>query len=244
MVRVDTVLELVNFISNKEQSGNTMKIPQYNLIIELVNIDILKKTYGLPEEYQPGQPLPRVSYEITKKIMDDLKHLKVRMGVDVPVLTLNQYGRADIPTDYLHLSSARYRYFTKNKCGNAVEKTNDIELLTDAQIGDRLGNSITMPTKKHPCMAIYSNYFQFYPEDLKQVELTYLRLPRTPYYNATLVSGANEDYYDFSETGSQHFEYPTDTLSDIVMKILSYIGINIREQQVTQYAEMKSEKGD
>lgn len=243
MVRVDTVLDLVNFISNKEQSGLTMKIDQYNLIIEAVNIDLLKKFYGLPEEYQAGQPLPRMSYEITKKIMDDLRHLKVRMGVDTPALLLDSNGRADIPQDYLHLSSATYNQVYGIECSDSELKVREIELLTDAQIGNRLSNSIKKPTKKDPCMSMYSTYFQFYPRDLGMVNLTYLRLPKTPVYAVTFVESDTEDYALFDEVNSQHFEYPPDTLTDIVVKILSYVGVNLDKPQVTQYAEMKDEKG-
>ena len=169
MVRVDKVLKLVNFITNKETSGNTMKIDQFNTVIEGVNIDLLKQRYGLPEEYKAGQPLPTMSYEVTKKIMDDLSILKVRMGVDTPPLMLDNFGRADIPSDYLHLSSARFNHVIDNQCTFKKVKPRDIELLNDAQIGDRLSNSIKMPTYKDPCMAIFSGYFQFYPADLKRV---------------------------------------------------------------------------
>lgn len=241
MVRVDTVLKLVNFITNKETFGNTMKIDQFNTVIEAVNIDLLKQRYGLPEEYRAGQPLPRMSYEVTKKIMDDMNFLKVRMGVDIPPLAVDNFGRAITPSDYLHLSSARYNQITTNQCAVKKVRPRDIELLTDAQIGDRLSNSVKMPTHKDPCMALFSGYMQFYPSDLKRVEMTYLRLPKTPFYAYTIDE--NTDEYVFTETGTQNFEFPADCLNDIVRLVLSYVNISLKEFTVVQYAEQAKKEG-
>ena len=241
MVRVDTVLKLVNFITNKETAGNTMKIDQYNTVIEAVNIDLLKQRYGLPEEYRAGQPMPTMSYEITKKIMDDMSQLKVRMGVDTPALTVNSFGRGTIPTNYLHLSSAKYVQVTDNQCENKKIKHRDIELLTDAQIAERLSNSIKMPTKKNPCMAQYGTYWQFYPSDLKKVHLTYLRLPNTPYYAYTIDEETDE--YIFDETNSVNFEYPADCLTDIVRLVLTYVNRNLKELQDANFNELLKQQG-
>jgi len=145
MVRVDDVYNLVRFVTNKDLSGNTMNVEEFNDLAKMVNLDIFKEKYGLPEEYQFGQPLPRRSYEVTKKIIDDMRHLKVRTGVDVSPLSIDQWGRAVIPTNYLHLSSATYNYVTTNECTEKNVIPKDIELLPDGQIADRTGNSITIP---------------------------------------------------------------------------------------------------
>ena len=243
MVSVESVLKLVLFISNKETAGNTMKIDEFNTIINAVNIDYLKQRYGLPEEYTPAQPMPKMGYEITKKLLDDMRQLKVRMGIDEPFLQVGSYGRSDIPSNFLHLSSARYNEITTNSCDTSevVIKPRDIELLTDAQIGDRVSNSVTMPTKKNPCMAVYSTYFQFYPYNLSLVELTYLRFPLTPIYGYTINEDTDEYIYDSST--SQDFEFPADCLTDIVRLTLGYVQINLKELQVIQYNEMQKDKG-
>lgn len=241
MVSVKLVLDLVNFISNKETAGNTMKIDEYNTLIQGVNIDLLTLRYGIPAQYRPGQPMPQQSYEITKKMMDDMHFLKVRMGVDTSPLVINQWGRATIPTDYFHLSSARHNRITTNECEDVAIIPTDIELLSDAQIGDRLGNSITMPTMEDPCMTVYNTYFQFYPKEIRKVELTYLRYPRTPVYGYTIDEDTDEYVYD--PTTSQDFEFPADCLIDIVRIVTSYVGINLKEPEVIQYVEQVKDEG-
>lgn len=241
MVSVKLVLDLVNFISNKETAGNTMKIDEYNTLIKAVNIDMLNLRYGIPAQYRPGQPLPQQSYEVTKKMIDDLRYLEVRTGVETNPIVIDQWGRSNIPSDYLHLSSARHNRVVNNNCDTKDVVPTDIELLTDAQIGDRLGNSITMPTLEDPCMVIYSTYFQFYPKELRMVELTYLRFPDTPYYAYTIDEETDEYIYD--ATHSVDFEFPDDCLIDIVRFVASYVGINLKESVVIQYVEQIKDEG-
>jgi hypothetical protein len=210
-------------------------------LIYSVNIDFFKQRYGLPQEYQPGMPLPKMSYEITQKITDDLRDLKVRMGQDVATMAIATNGRATIPTDYIHFSSARYNQITDNTCGNLATRPRAIEHLSDAQIGDRLGDSIKMPTLKNPVFVTYAGYFQFYPKTVSNVEFTYLRMPKTPVYGYVADNTTDDDTYD--ETTSVHFEYPEDCFNDIVSMCLGYIGINLRSSELLQYAEMQKEKG-
>ena len=241
MVSVKLVLDLVNFISNKETSGNTMKIDEYNTLIKGVNIDMLNLRYGVPEQYRAGQPLPQMSYEVTKKMIDDLRYLKVRTGVDVNPITIDQWGRCPIPADYLHLSSATHNRVINNNCEIKDIEPADIELLSDAQIAPRRQNSVTKPTLIDPCMAIFSTYFQFYPRELRNVELTYLRFPNTPYYAYTIDEDTDEYIYD--AVNSVNFEFPDDCLIDIVRFVASYVGINLKETAVIQYVEQVKNEG-
>lgn len=241
MVRVDSVWELLNFITNKEQMGNTINASEFNTILYAVNIDFFRQRYGLPQEYVAGQPLPKMSYEITQKIIDDLSHFKVRMGIDVAAMSVDVNGRANIPSDYVHFSSARYNAIQDNVCGTVNLKARVIEHLSDAQLGDRIGNSIKMPTLRHPVFATFNNYFQFYPKNLKYVEFTYLRMPLTPVYGTTIDEDTDLDVYD--PDTSVHFEYPEDCFSEIVNLCLGYAGVNLRSADIVQYSQQLKEKG-
>jgi len=241
MVGVNKIYDFCNFVTNKEQAGNTINALEFNTLLYAVNLNFFCQRYGLPQQYTPGQPLPKISYEITQKITDDLSKFKVRMGIDCEAMIVDVNGHANIPSDYLHFSSARYNQITNNSCGNSKVKVRTIEHLTDAQLGDRLTDSIKMPTTKHPVFTTFKNYFQFYPKTLRYVEFTYLRLPITPIYNYT--TDETTDLEVFTETGSVHFEYPEDCFSDLVGLCLSYIGVNLRAVDIVQYAEMLKEKG-
>ena len=241
MIQVNRVYELCNFITNKEQMGNTINASEFNTVIHAVNIDFFRQRYGLPQEYVAGQPLPKMSYEVTQKITDDLSHFKVRMGIDTAAMVVDAQGRANIPSDYVHFSSARYNAIKDNVCGTVNLKARVIEHLTDAQLGDRLGNSIKMPTLRNPVFTMFSNYFQFYPKNLKYVEFTYLRMPRTPVYRVTIYPQTDLEVYD--PNTSVNFEYPEDCFNEIVTLCLGYTGVNLRSADIVQYSQMLKEKG-
>ncbi len=230
MVRIDLVYRIVRALSNKDLAGNTLNIQQFNDFAYLANYDVIKTKYGLPEEYQPGQPMPRVSYEITQKITDDLSFLKKRLGIDATPINIDKFGRADLPTDYFHLSSCFYQ-------GRKVSQ------LTEMEVSDRRACTITQPTDRDPVMSIYSNYFQFYPQNLNgaNMELVYLRKPKDPIYNSTLDPDTDEEIFD--ETNSVHFELPDDCLHDLVRQILGYVGVPLKDEVLIQYSERMKQTG-
>lgn len=68
-----------------------------------------------------------------------------------------------------------------------------------------------------------------------QVICTYFRYPKDPKWTyITLFNG--EPSFDQSQPDYQDFELPNEDEFKLVMKILQYCGISIREQEVTQFA--------
>ena len=63
--------------------------------------------YNNPAEYQAGRPIPRVAYQQTQKISDDL-----RMFIKRVMLPINSDGMMNHPDDYMHFSKATYRYLS------------------------------------------------------------------------------------------------------------------------------------
>jgi hypothetical protein len=109
----------------------------------------------------------------------------------------------------------------------------------DNEIGYRLNSRIVPPTRDFPIMAYYDGYMQVHPIDLQRVTMTYLREPLRPVWAFTLVNG--RPVYDAAN--SVDVEFPFEVYNEIMVKILSYVGINLREGALMQYAEMKDQKG-
>jgi hypothetical protein len=76
-----------------------------------------------------------------------------------------------------------------------------------------------------------------YPQTINtygQVVCTYFRYPKDPKWTyITLFNG--EPSFDQSQPDYQDFELPLEDEFKLVMKILQYCGISIREQEVTQF---------
>jgi hypothetical protein len=235
MISVKEIWDFVEYITNKENEGNTTTPDQRKLVLKAANIDVAKRKYGLPEEYQPGMPLPKMGYEQTQKMIDDMHQFKYTMGRDGVVMHVDSEGRADIPSDYLHFVSGH----VIENIGNIV-KYNSVEHLSSAQAADRIGDSIKYPTIRDPIFETKNTYFQWYPKDVGQVLFTYIRLPQTPYYAYTVNE---EDIQEYDPINSVHFEYPDDMFMDIVSVILGYVAPQMRDETIMGYSERRKELG-
>lgn len=241
-MNVSELLNYVNYQLNKDQSGRTMTEDQYNLILKVINIEYIKWKYGLPEEYQPGAPFPRQAWELTQKITDDMRWAKVKMGgQEGPQLIIDTNGIAQIPADYLHHSSMWFDFLKNNpECGKAPTKKHfPIEVLFDDQVGPRLSHPIKFPSMKYPVCTYYNTYIQFWPENLKFVEYTYIRQPTTPVYAYTIVN--DESVYDAAN--SVQLEWPVDCHGDIANLIVGLASGNLRDGFMNQYSNQRKGQG-
>lgn len=226
-VSVDDIYKRVNYLINKEQTGNILNKDEYNNCLKWANLELFKRLYGLPESYRPGQPLPPMAYEETQYIIDSMSRFKVNKGGrDYPVLLIDKNGQASLPADYVHYSSITYG-------------KRPVEMLRDSQYQDRLDDSIVYPSKQDPICTLYGNYIQFQPIDLGSVNFVYLRLPDTPFWGATIV----DDEYVYSPALSTQFEYGDVQLTDIASMIVGYASTNLREGFTKQVADSRTING-
>lgn len=225
---IDTAYEFVKDLANKEQKG-FIPSATFNRYAERAQMEVFMQRYGNPREYQPGRPIPRITYSSTQKIHDDLRPFIRKI-----VLHLDRLGRASYPEDYIHLSSIRYTV-TKNGRHEQVA----VKVTPDDRLAYRLSSRLVAPTKEYPICAMFDHYIQFYPENLVGINFTYLRQPMVPKWAFTIVN--NREVYDAGN--SLDWEFRDQVHNEICMKILSYIGIHLREGDLLQYAELKNQQG-
>lgn len=224
---VDEIRLWVNFELNKHQTGNTLNQEEYNLCLKWANQQYFKTKYGLPEEYQPGQPLPRQAFQITQKIIDDMRpFLLSKGGKNLPQLPIDINGHANYPSDYIHLSSIRY-------------KNRPVQNISNDVLGDRLDSSIVAPSEKYPICCFYNDYIQFYPKDMAYVDFDYIRMPVTPFWAVTIV----DDEYVYNPNQSIQLEWAEQTHIDIANLVLQYASVNLRDFQITQLSEQRKNQG-
>jgi len=231
-MNINEIYELIRFVSNKAQSGSFTP-EQFNLAVNSAQLSLFMERYNNPAEYQPGQPIPRVAYEMTQKISDDLRVFKKLID-----LTLDSNGQGTLPPDYIHATSMRFNYIIqKKKVITQIERS--IDVVDDDKLGDRLSSNLVMPTKRYPIATFYDTYIQFNPKDLRIVKFTYLRQPLDAIWAFTTVN--DRPVYD--PVNSVDLEWHPLTHNEIIVRTLSLVGINLREEQLLQYAEMKKSQG-
>ena len=98
-------------------------------------------------------------------------------------------------------------------------------------------SSLTSPTEFYPSYTLEEETIKLFPDTIDakgKVECVYFRYPKVPKWTyITLVSG--EPAFDQSQPDYQDFELPFSDNYILVMKILQYCGMSIREMEVVQF---------
>lgn len=239
-MNINSFRDFVLFLAKKASSGANPSPSQFNLATERSFVAWIMSRYNNPHTYQPGQPIPQIAFQQSQKISDDLNFLltKKEFAVDATgQLTIPDGTTKDINNQiapkYLHLSSLRFNHVIL-KGGKFVQKEVNIDVLRDSEIASVLSSSIVNPTTRYPVCAFYDTKIQFHPKTLQKVIFTYLRTPAVPKWAYTLDAN-NRPVYDAAN--SVDIESPDETMNEIAMRTLSYLGISIREASIVQYAE-------
>jgi hypothetical protein len=237
MIKVDELYQFVRFVANKSQSSGTITPSQFNLVLKRAYTQWVMERYGDPNKLMPGEAnQARYGYQLNQKITDDIKHLIVGPK-PYPV---DEQGRVNYPNDYLHISSYRHRYKKQLSCGDTVVKEVDIRAMKDSEIGHILTSQIVEPTMRYPYLAFYNDHMKVYPKEIDYVILTYLKKPEEPVWAYTPDANGRPVYDD---TASVNIDAPEEALNEIAFRVLSFLGMNIREPQLIQYSEQLKAQG-
>tara|TARA_R100000664_G_C2749112_1_gene136506 strand:- start:258 stop:1031 length:774 start_codon:yes stop_codon:yes gene_type:complete len=254
-ISVNELYRFVQFVANKEQSG-FIKPSEFNLAVDRAQMQFFMERYGNPAEYQPGRPIPRVAYNQTQKVSDDLRKFIKRSAIPVDVNGIMQY-----PEDYLHFSSATYHFVEQpvstetpdDNCddcpgsgtstvtiGEITNHTVTVRPVDDSELSYLLQSSIVRPDEKNPVLTFYQEGVQYHPKNLGAVDFVYLRRPIKPEWSFNLNSNGRPEYDPVS---SVDLEWPEQVFNEIAVRILSFVGVNLREGELTQYSEGKRQTG-
>lgn len=234
MIKVDEVKQFVDSIANKHQSGNTYTVNEFNLWLRRSMDALFITEYGLPESYKPGYPLPRMAYELTQRIKDDLRVFK-----EEPVLIVNSKGEMTLPADYVHYTAIDFYKVTNVPGGEPDIDEIGVEVIDDDKWSRRKRNALKTPDQEEPICNFGNTFVRFAPTDLQRARLTYLRYPKQPKWDFDLV----EDVEIFKPSTSIDVELPEYLTNNLSMIILTYIGVKNRDEGLLSYAEVVKTRG-
>ncbi len=126
-----------------------------------------------------------------------------------------------------------------------VLNNKEIEKVSQQKVLYLLASNLTAPTVAYPVYTLMDNdgtttsrsNFTVYPNTITaSVDAHYLRYPKEPKWTYTSVGG-DPLFNPSPSLGYQDFELPMSDFSDLVVKILQYAGVSIREQEVMAAAK-------
>jgi hypothetical protein len=236
MQNINDVYLLTNFLADKYQSRQIAD-SEFNTVLDACNLELFKLKVGLPEDYQVNAPFSRQAWQVSNKISDDMRYFITETSITKNATT----SIFAYPNDYGAFSSMRYAWILNNGCKTPDSKTRTIELVTDAELSERLDNTVIAPDYDYPVAAWYAGGWKVYPQIITVIDLTYLRLPTTPYRGYVLDPVTDLTQYD--PLTSVQLDYPKTLWVDFTYLVLKALSINIREEELYQMATQRQLKG-
>jgi hypothetical protein len=134
-------------------------------------------------------------------------------------------NKFNLPVDYYFLEKVIYNNST------------EVEKVSHRKILNLVNSNLTAPTSSYPVYTMDQNGILVYPTSITtNVTSQYLRYPRDPQWTYT-VNGFGDPFFNPNDSNYVDFELPLDDFANLVIKILEYAGISIREQDVVSAAK-------
>lgn len=113
-----------------------------------------------------------------------------------------------------------------------------VPILNKDERANRLNSQTDPVTTTSPVAEMIApRYFRMYPTSGYTGTVTYFRRPLAPQFAYNTISGR---VIVFDEANSVNLEWSEHMQNSVYLKALSSIGINLSDQEITQYAEAKN----
>lgn len=252
---VSEIYELINYVSNKNKSGNAYNIDEYNKMLESVNRPFFKKKIEEFEYYRKRGESPPNQALLNTKLVRELKRIEqVTVGA-------NDRVNLSVGGDLTHT----FAYFI-SCVGYWGARRRKIDLVSDEEYQIRFEDTVIGYEDEPVCTIAESRLYFSWNRPSYPVEIAYYSFPANPfcdYYIDTngvmqyLAAGATHAWAtgEIDSSGTTHtlgdpnwtsltveLVYNEDIHFDFMMELASMAGVKLEKPLVTQYAEgMKQE---
>jgi hypothetical protein len=204
----------IAFIESKER-GAFHTIEEIDMLLERAQMQRFGQYYEL---YGKNQPLH-----------DSLSTFLTKFQFTNATSPL---GVITLPTDCMHISNA-YTVVFDNKLSRSF--TRDVLLVNEDEINNALNSQLRPISIDNPIGIRSGTLLTILPNTPQAGYINYLRKPLTPKYAYTM-SGRTVVY---DSANSQNLEWSDAYVDSIILLVLSYIGINLNDEQLVQYGLAK-----
>ena len=217
-ISVDRVYRKVLAILNKESRG-FLTPDEFSKIGSQAQLDLLDKAFHDYNRAITRESVGRtgVGYaDIPKKIQD-----RIDPFYATSVVTLTS-GVGTLPTFY-------------NIINVSVEKTmlTNVERVEKSKLNFLLSSPLTAPSTTFPIYYITGSTITVNPSSLTSVLVDYVSVPADPVWNSTVDSNGA---LTFTSDGAVDFTLHSSSEVDLVLEILRYTGVVIKDPSVIQSA--------
>jgi hypothetical protein len=220
---INDVRNIVLSILNKENRGYVTP-SEFNLYAKQAQLDIFENytfLYSNAINKQNARLHGEGYTDIPKNIGEVIDSFSERSVLSYSGLT----GYYSAPDDYYFLEKLLYN------------NSKEVEKVSHRKINYLVNSNLTAPTTSYPVYTLENDGILIYPTSIiSNVTAQYIRYPKDPNWTSTSLTNG-DPLFNPSVAGYQDFELPNSDFANLVVKILYYSGVQIREEQVTAAAK-------
>ena len=217
MINVNTVYQTVLLILNKEQRGY-MTPDEFNKMGEQVQLEIFEKYF---EDLNQLIRSPQTDSDYA----DRVTYLEEKIS-EFETVNAAQFvsgGTLTLPNNLHRINTVAY---------SGIE----LQSLGRKEFYNIVRSPLTAPTETYPVYTQDNGYLRILPTTIKGgvIELAFLRTPVAPKWGFEV--NQNLQFYVYRSTESTNFELHASEQTEVILRILAYAGIIIRDPQIVQAA--------
>ena len=216
-ISVDTVYKTVLLILNKEQRGY-MTPDEFNKIATQVQLETFENYF---ESLNQQLRVPDNDSEYA----DRIKNIDEKIAIFKKYgdLTYDTNGYFTLPTELYRLGTVIY----KDEIEAQLVQRNDLLYVNQSPL--------TKPTEQYPLYLYEDNKLYLKPVTINSsISVSYVKKPADVIWNFEIPSGQN--YYQYKTSGSQDFELDVSEQPEVIIKILLYAGVVVKDYNLVNLA--------
>ena len=212
-ISVDTVYKTVLLILNKEQRGY-MTPDEFNKIGQQVQLEIFEKYF---EDLNQIVRAPQTDADYA----DRLSYLEEKISIFENNSTYSVSNGVVSLSDVHRLNTVTYNNIELQKVGRK-EYYNIIK------------SPLTKPTELYPIYLQEGNSLKIEPTSIGLIDISFIKKPLNINWNFVADEGLG--IFVYTSNGTIDFELHSSEQTEVILRILAYAGIVIRDPQIIQAA--------
>jgi hypothetical protein len=245
-IDVNKVYTTVLSILNKKGSGY-MTPDNFNKIAKVVQLELLDRAFYEYNRAIAKQTSGRGAQgygDIPRKIMDKLDPF-----CDLTTLDLTSDGYFEPPgynTTVTEDDGTTYTSALNNIYATLSLKINgeftDIERIDKSKLPFLFSSKLTAPSTTFPAYYYSADLLYVFPNSITSVELYYIAKPKDPNWVSTVdTTSFGTPIYTYDGISSSNFQLHASDESDLILGILKYFGVTIKDPLVIQATQQEEQ---
>lgn len=237
MISVNNARNVVMFLLNKSNKGY-IGVDEFNSFGQLAQLAIFEDLFD-----QYNKFINRENKRLTGGEYANLpQNLREQIDVFADYTTQVNFTYNLSSNLWGYTGNDLYRAENLALVNSASGKKVDIQEVNKQKLNKLNNSNLTAPSLMFPVCERLGSSFRIYPNvpSGSYAELFYLRTPKAPKWTYVIVQG--NPSYNASATDKQDFELHISLFNTLVVKILGYCGLSIREDSVEAIANSEEMK--